>query len=139
MAITYETSGKHPHGILTLTAGPGGVERGDIVKFSSGKVVVCDGKTDVAIGVALDSAAANEIVPVGILGAYNGTLTIKSAGAITQGAKVTPTAVAVASGDKVATLGTLVCNYVGIALKAASGSGEYIEIAHNTCANVVVS
>lgn len=113
------------NGNITYVAG-GTIAKGEFVKFSSGKVVKCAAATDVAIGVALDGAAEGAIVPVAILGAFCGTVQIKAAGAVTQGAEVTP------EGKEQTSAGTteLIC---GRALEAAAASGDMIEIAHAVC------
>lgn len=114
------------NGNITYTAG-GSIAKGDFVKFSSGKVVKCTAATDVAIGVALDAATASgEIIPVAILGAYTGTVQIKAAGAIAQGAEVT------SEGKEQTSAGTteLIC---GRALESATAAGDMIEIAHAVC------
>jgi len=54
----------HQNGKATFTAGAA-IAKGEFVKFSSGKVVKAAAATDVCIGVALDSAAADgDIIPV---------------------------------------------------------------------------
>ena len=106
------------NGNITYTAG-GTIAKGDIVKFSSGKVVTCTGDTDNAIGVALDGAAEGAIVPVAILGAFTGTCPVKATEAVSAGALVNPTGGAAAKGDK--------C--VALALEAATASGDMIECA----------
>ena len=113
------------NGNITYTAG-GTIAKGEFVKFSSGKVVACSAATDVAIGVALDAAVNGQVVPVAILGAFTGTVQIKAAGAIAQGAEVTPQA------KEQTSAGTteLIC---GRALEAAAASGDMIEIAHAVC------
>lgn len=110
----------HPNGNITYTAAAA-IAKGDIVKFSSGKVTPCTGATDLAIGVALDSATQGDIVPVAILGNFTGTVQIKAGGAISAGAQVTAAATATSAATDV---------IVGIALEAASASGDMIEIAH---------
>ena len=113
------------NGNITYTAG-GTIAKGNFVKFSSGKVVACSAATDVAIGVALDGAENGAIVPVAVLGSFTGTVQIKAAGAIAQGAEVTP------EGKEQTSAGTteLIC---GRALEAAAASGDMIEIAHAVC------
>lgn len=106
------------NGNITYTAG-GTIAKGDIVKFSSGKVVTCTGDTDSAIGVALDGAVNGAIVPVAILGAFTGTCSVKATEAVSAGALVNPTGGAAAKGDK--------C--VALALDAATASGDMIECA----------
>ena len=110
----------HPEGNATYTAG-GAIAKGDVVKFSDGKVVVCTGDTDAAIGVALDAATASgESIPVAILGVFHGTVLVKASEAVTVGAGVNPTGGAAAKGDLV----------VGRALTAASAANDMIEGAH---------
>lgn len=113
------------NGNITYTAG-GTIAKGNFVKFSSGKVVACSAATDVAIGVALDGAENGDIVPVAVLGSFTGTVQIKAAGAIAQGAEVTP------EGKEQTSAGTteLIC---GRALEAAAAAGDMIEIAHAVC------
>lgn len=115
----------HPNGNVTLAAG-GAITKGKFVKFSNGKVVECSAATDVAIGVALDSAENGQILPVAILGAFTGTIEIVAAGAIAQGAEVTP------EGKEQTAEGTteLIC---GRAMEAAAAAGDKIEIAHTVC------
>lgn len=109
----------NPNGNATLVAG-GAIKRGEILKFSSGKVVPCSADTDAAIGVALDAAANGEIVPVAILGSYTGTVLVLAAGAISQGAAVNPVGTAAEKGDLV----------IGRALTAATAANDVIEVAH---------
>ena len=114
------------NGNITLTAG-GPIAKGEFVKFSAGNVVKCTAATDVAIGVALDgAAAAGDIVPVAVLGSFTGTVQIKAAGAIAQGAEVTPQGKEQTSGGTT----ELIC---GRALEAAAAAGDMIEIAHAVC------
>ena len=59
--------GIHQNGKMTFVAGAA-IAAGEFVKFSSGKVVKCAAATDIAIGVALDSASADgEQIPVQLL------------------------------------------------------------------------
>ena len=89
----------HPEGNATYTAG-GAIAKGDVVKFSDGKVVPCTGDTDAAIGVALDAATTDgEIVPVAILGVFHGTVLVKASEAVSAGATVNPTGGAAGEGD----------------------------------------
>lgn len=111
----------HANGNITFTAG-GAIAKGNPVKFSSGKVVATTAANDQAIGIALDSAAASgDIVPVAVLGSFTGTVQIKAGGAISQGAQVTAAATATSAATDV---------IIGVALEAASASGDMIEIAH---------
>jgi len=111
----------HANGNITMTAG-GALAKGDIVKFSSGKVIKTTGLTDLAIGVALDSADGDgAIVPIAVLGNYTGTVQIKAGGAISQGAQITANATATAAATDV---------IIGVALEAAAASGDMIEIIH---------
>jgi len=111
----------HPNGNVTMTAG-GAIAKGELVKFSSGKVVKTTAANEQAIGVALDSASADgDIVPVAILGCYSGTVMVKAGGAITQGAQVSAAGTATSAATDV---------IVGVALEAAAASGDMIELAH---------
>ena len=109
--------GIHPNGKATFTAGAA-IAKGEFVKFSSGKVVKAAAATDVCVGVALDSAAADgDIVPVQLLTSGD-TALVKAGGAVAQGGTIT------CVGTTVATAGTL---QYGIALEAATASGQLIE------------
>lgn len=109
--------GIHPNGKATFTAG-GAIAAGEFVKFSSGKVVKCSAATDIAVGVALDSAAASgDLIPVQLLTSGD-TVTVKAGGEVAQGGTLT------CLGTTVSTAGTL---QYGIALEAASASGKMIE------------
>ena len=106
-----------PNGKATFTAGAA-IAKGEFVKFSSGKVVKASAATDVCIGVALDSAAADgDLVPVQLLSSGD-TVTVKSGGAVSQGGSLS------CLGTTVATAGTL---QYGYALEAATASGQLIE------------
>jgi hypothetical protein len=109
--------GIHPNGKAAFTAGAA-IAKGEFVKFSSGKVVKASAATDVCVGVALDSAAAEgDLVPVQLLTSGD-TALVKAGGAVAQGGTVT------CVGTTVATAGTL---QYGIALEAATASGQLIE------------
>ena len=105
------------NGQATFTAGAA-IALGEFVKFSSGKVVKASAATDVCIGVALDSAAADgDIIPVQLLTSCD-TVLVKAGGAVAQGGSVS------CLGTTVSTAGTL---QYGYALKAAAASGDIIE------------
>ena len=109
--------GIHQNGKMTFVAGAA-IAAGEFVKLSSGKVVKCAAATDIAIGVALDSASADgEQIPVQLLTGGD-TVLVKAGGAVAQGGTLT------CLGTTVATAGTL---QYGIALEAASASGDIIE------------
>lgn len=109
--------GIHQNGKMTFVAGAA-IAKGEFVKFSSGKVVKCAAATDLAIGVALDSAAAEgDNIPVQLLNGSD-TVLVKAGGAVSQGGTIT------CLGTTVATAGTL---QYGLALEAATASGELIE------------
>ena len=109
--------GIHQNGKATFTAGAA-IAKGEFVKFSSGKVVKASAATDVCIGVARDSAAAEgNLIPVQLLTSGD-TALVKAGGAVSQGGTVT------CVGTTVATAGTL---QYGIALEAATASGQLIE------------
>jgi len=107
-------------GIKTFTAGVS-VTKGQIVKFSGGKVIPAAAATDLPVGVALDGANKDDQVPVAVLGNAPGTLRIAAGGVIAQGAQVTALGTATSAGTDV---------IVGIALEAAAAEGDEIEIAH---------
>lgn len=113
-------NGIHHDGIVTFTAAAA-IVKGDILKFSSGKVTPTTAATDLAIGVAVDGAASGEIVPVAILGNKIGTVLVKAGGAVSQGAQIAADGTATAAATDV---------IVGIALEAAAASGDLIEVAH---------
>ena len=109
-----------PNGNKTYTAG-GAIAKGNVLKFSDGKVVPTTAANDAAIGIALDSATEGDIVPVAVLGNFNGTVQVKAGGAIAQGAQIAANATATAAGTDV---------IIGRALEAASAANDMIEIAH---------
>ena len=118
-------NGKHPHGILTFTAAAA-CDKGAIVKFTgetdangAPTITPCTATTDAAIGVTETECAAGDQVAVGILGSYQGTTLVKAGGAVAVGANVSPTGTSVDSGLS-----------IGVALNAASASGDLIELAH---------
>ena len=109
--------GIHQNGKATFKAGAA-IAAGEFVKFSSGKVVKASAATDVCIGVATDSAAAEgDLIPVQLLTGGD-TVLVKAGGAVSQGGTVT------CLGTTVATAGTL---QYGVALEAATASGQLIE------------
>lgn len=112
-------NGIHRSGIVTFTAAAA-VVKGDILKFNAGKVTPCTAAADAAIGVATDGAEAGGIVPVAVLGAVSGTVLVKAAGAIAQGAQIAANGTATAAATDV---------IVGRALEAASASGDLVEVA----------
>ena len=109
-----------PNGNKTYTAG-GAIAKGDVLKFSEGKVIKTTAANDAAIGIALDGAAEGDIVPVAILGNFTGTTQIKAGGAISAGAQVAANATATAAATDV---------IIGRALEAAAAANDMIEIAH---------
>lgn len=118
-------NGKHPHGIITYTAAEA-CDKGAIVKFTgetdangAPTITPCTATTDAAIGVTETECAAGDQVAVGILGSYTGTTLVKAGGAVAVGAAVSPTGTSVDSGLS-----------IGVALNAASASGDLIELAH---------
>ena len=64
---------------------------------------------------------------VAILGSFAGTVVVKAAGAITQGAAVNAVGEAASVGDIV----------IGRALDAATASGDLIEVAHTVAGYLV--
>lgn len=112
--------GVHPNGNATFTAAAA-ILKGQPLKFSGSAVTPCTAATDAAIGIALDDAAAADIVPVAILGAFTGTALLRAGGAIAAGAQVA------ADGT---TTGGATDVIVGRALSAAAAAGDLVEIAH---------
>ena len=109
--------GIHQRGKATFTAGAA-IARGEFVKFSSGKVVKAAAATDLCVGVALDSAAADgDNIPVQLLTGGD-TALVKAGGAVSQGGTVS------CLGTTVSTAGAL---QYGVALEAATASGQLIE------------
>lgn len=110
-----------PNGNATYTA-DGAIAYGQLVKLANGKVKACDAATDVAIGIALDSAADGELIPIAIAGIYPNVVEMKAGGAINAGAEITP------EGKEQTNAGTteLIC---GRALEAATTEGDMILVA----------
>ncbi len=123
IALANIGEGAHGNGLLTRVAGTV-ITKGQLLKkgASDKEVAVCDALTDVALYVAMDSAAVGEVVPCGVLGNLTGTVLFLASGAIAVGDAVGPTGTAVANG--------LTC---GRALVAAA-DGELYEAAHKVCA-----
>ena len=118
-------NGKHPYGIITFTAAAA-CDKGAIVKFTgetdangAPTITPTSATTDAAIGICETECAAGDQVAVGILGSYPGTMLVKAGGAVTVGAAVSTTGTAADSGLS-----------IGVALNAASASGDLIELAH---------
>lgn len=109
----------HPNGNATYVAAVD-VEAGTPVKIASGQVTPTTAATDVAIGVTLDGAAKGDVVPVALLGAYTGTVTLAAGGALAVGDLV-------ASNGAKATAGSVA---IGRALTAATAKGDLVELAH---------
>ena len=109
----------HPNGNATYVAAAA-VTHGAPLKMVSGKVTPCTAATDVAIGVALDDAAADDIVPVALLGNYTGTVTLVAGGALAIGDPVAANGAKAVAGNQV----------IGRALTAATSKGDLVELAH---------
>lgn len=109
-------NGIHPNGKATFTAGAA-IAKGEFVKFSDGKVVKCAAATDIAVGVALDGAESGALVPVQLLTSGD-TALVKAGGAVAQGGTLS------CLGTTVNTAGAL---QYGVALEAASSSGDIVE------------
>lgn len=123
VALANIGEGAHSNGLLTRIA-EGAVVKGQILKkgTTDKEAKACDGLADVGLYVALDSAAAGEIVPCAVLGSYTGTVLVTASGAVAVGDLISPTGTAVTTG--------LAC---GRALVAAA-NGEDFELAHKVCA-----
>lgn len=109
----------HPNGNATYVAAVA-VVSGTPVKLASGKVTPCTAATDVAIGVTLDDADKDDIVPVALLGNYTGTVCLVAGGALAVGDLVAAHGVKAAAGNIV----------IGRALTAATAKGDLVELAH---------
>lgn len=116
----YNENGAHQNGRVTFVAG-GTITRGTPVKFASGKVVAAAAAADLAIGIALNDATADDYVAVAVLGNYVGTVLLKAGGVIAQGAQVTSLGTATTANTDM---------IIGVALNAATAAGDLIEIAH---------
>lgn len=110
---------KNDTGFRTFLVGTGGVTRHTRVKLSSGTIVTAGAGED-GVGVALSTEAAGAYCAVK-LNSAPGTQLITSAGAITAGAAV----YGAASGQIDDTVSG---NKIGIALEAATDSGQDIEV-----------
>ena len=129
-------NGSHPNGNITYNAAAE-IKKGQPVKFTGSTtttgmptVTPCTAATDAAIGVAIEPANAGENVPVAILGNYPGTVEVLATGAVARGATVSPAGVAVPSTGG---------NAIGVALDAATASGELIEVAHHAPVAIAAS
>ena len=118
-------NGKHPNGILTYTAAAA-CDKGTIVMFTGSTddngrptITPTTSGSDMAIGVTETECAAGDEVAVGILGSYTGTMLVEAGGAIAVGANVSTNGLTAESGLT-----------IGIALDAATASGDLIELAH---------
>lgn len=118
------TSGTHQRA-FTRIAGAA-IAKGQALKKGAAdhKVVAAELATDVVIGVAGDSAAVGEPVPVLLLGGAGATVPVLATGAI-------------AVGDAVGVLGAAVTSglHIGRALEPAA-SGELAEVDPTTCATL---
>lgn len=115
----------YTNGPKTFQVGTGGVDPDCLVKLSSGKIVAnTAAATDDPIGVALGEKSADDYAAVQFL-SKDGTVELKSSGAITQNADV----YAAADGE-IQALPSAAGTYrkIGIALEAASGDGSIIEV-----------
>lgn len=112
--------GVYPNGNATYTAAAP-ILKGQPLKFDGGAVTPTTAVTDAAIGIALDAAAANNIVPVAILGNFTGTCIMRAAGAINPGEQIAADGTATAADTDV---------IIGRSLDAATTTGDLINIAH---------
>lgn len=145
---SFENVGTHPNGIVTLKASAA-LAKGILVKFSTGKAAPVTDPQDVAFGVTLDSAsAADDIVPIAVLGSYTGTVLLRAGGSVSQGDYIAaasetiggvasqPCVKAVSASDSTASTASSIVPLkykkmvVGVALTPASSAGDYIEVAH---------
>lgn len=115
------------NGVNSYTAAVALAE-GDIVKFSGSNdsaglptVTPTTAATDAAIGTALRAANAGEKCAIAVFGAATGTVLVKAGGSVTVGAQIAADGTATAADTDA---------IIGRALKAASASGQLIELAH---------
>lgn len=126
--------GIHADGVINYEAG-GTITRNALVKFSSGKVVVC-GAGELPLGIAQDSVVSGEYVAVKLLGNARGTIVGTASEAVAQGDALYAVADGAVAKTKPTASGT---HYlIGYALTAAIANSE-LEIQHHTPVSVVVS
>lgn len=90
-----------------------------IVKITSTGVAAATADTDAMIGVAQETVAAGETVPVRMIG----TSKVTASDAISKGARLTAT-----TGGKAVTTVTNLKTIIGIALEDAAADGDIIEV-----------
>jgi len=115
------TSGIHTKAVTRTAGAP--IQKGQALKVgaSADKVVPCAAATDVAIGVAGDSAETGAGVPVCLLGGGGQTALVLATGAVTAGAAVGVLGAAVTGGL-----------HIGRALEDAA-AGELFEVDPTSC------
>lgn len=106
---------------LTLTAGAP-VSQGRYLKMSSGKVIHATSSADDVIGVAAESAVADEALTVYTFG---GKIEVEASAAIAADALVTVTTAGKAVGTTSAA-----ARILGIALTASGADGEFFTVLH---------
>lgn len=106
---------------ISFIAG-GTITRNKLVKLDSteGRVVVTAAITDLAVGVALNDAAAGELVSV----QTNGKAKLTVSGVVTLGDQLMPTG---SGAGKCVTAAGATAKSVGIALQTSAADGEVIE------------
>jgi hypothetical protein len=128
------TSGAHPTGRLTRTAGEA-ITEGQLLNIDSEGTVGVAAANEDALYIAEDDAASGDPVPVAVLGSAPGTLVGLAGGTIAEGDIVVG-----AAGGELVELPTAAGTYkvYGRAVKA-SADGLPVEIAHQLPADVVVT
>lgn len=125
-AANSTTEGVHGDGAVSFEASAA-ITRGQIVSIDSGKIKPATGSS-IPVGVADDNAAVGDTIAVWLFGARPGTQIAVASAAISAGqqlyseadGKVSPTA-PTAGNSKYC---------VGVAITAASASGDEVEFAH---------
>lgn len=104
-----------------IAGGAVGINRAVKLDSTEGQVVVTSAITDIAIGVATNSAASGEMVSVQLFGKAKAV----ASAAISVAAEVMPTG---SGSGKVATASGATAVSMGVALSAAGADGDTIEI-----------
>lgn len=104
-----------------IAGGTIGINRAVALHTTEGQVVVTSAITDIAIGVATNSASTGEMVTVQLFGKAKAV----ASAAISVGAEVMPTG---SGSGKVATASGATAVSMGLCLSAAGADGDTIEI-----------
>ena len=135
IAANDSVAGTHPQGLVPLLSSAAIAARYLLVSLSSGKALTGTA-ADEPVGIAQDSAAAaDQLIPVAVLGNTPGTLLMTAGGAISIGDKV----YAAANGKVTVKPSSGTCWCVGTAISAALADGDIIEVIHRTPVSETVS